>query len=261
MIAGRPMSSSASSACDQRLDLVRARRRQADPGHRLAEQLAVFRLVDGVGGGADHLDVEFLQHAHLAQRQRAVERGLPAHGRQQRVGPFLLDDLGDDLRRDRLDIGGVGEIGIGHDRRRIGVDQHDPVALVLERLAGLRAGIVELAGLADDDRAGADDQDRFDVGSFGHRLPDNWAQKKGAPVARSPGPRLRGQASARAVFRPESAGQGRARGRISGGRKNSATCGRNERPGRRRGLLNAGETVLVSPADRRPFPPHDQTRS
>jgi hypothetical protein len=29
----------------------------------------------------------------------------------------------------------------------------------LQRLAGLRAGIVELAGLADDDRAGADDED------------------------------------------------------------------------------------------------------
>ena len=33
------------------------------------------------------------------------------------------------------------------------------IALVLQRLAGLRAGIVELAGLADDDRPGADDQD------------------------------------------------------------------------------------------------------
>ena len=123
---------------DQRLDLVRARRRQADARHGLAEQLTVFRHVDGVGGGADHLDAEFLQRAHLAQRQRAVERRLPAHGRQQSVGPFLLDDLGDDLRRDRFDIGGVGQIRIGHDGRRIGVHQDNPVALVLERLAGLR---------------------------------------------------------------------------------------------------------------------------
>ena len=29
--------------------------------HRLAEQLAVFGLVDGFGGGADHLDVVVLQ--------------------------------------------------------------------------------------------------------------------------------------------------------------------------------------------------------
>ena len=198
MIAGRPISSSASSACDQRLDLVRARRLQADARHRLAEQLAVLGLVDGVGGGADHLDVEFLQHAHLAQRQRAVERGLPAHGRQQRVGPLLLDDLGDDLRRDRLDIGGVGQIRIGHDGRRIGVDQDDPVALVLERLAGLRAGIVELAGLADDDRAGADDQDRLRCRFVWASAPGNWAQKKGAPIARPPD-RAEGSSLARAA--------------------------------------------------------------
>jgi hypothetical protein len=51
----------------QRLDLMRARRRQADAGHGLAEQFAVFRHVDGIRGGADHLDVEFLQHAHLAK--------------------------------------------------------------------------------------------------------------------------------------------------------------------------------------------------
>ena len=49
---------------DQRLDLMRARRRQPDLLHRVAEQLAVFGLVDGVGGGADHGDVEFFQHAH-----------------------------------------------------------------------------------------------------------------------------------------------------------------------------------------------------
>jgi hypothetical protein len=58
--------------------------------------------------------------------------------------------------------------GVGHDRRRVGIDQDDAVALLAQRLAGLRAGVIELAGLADDDRAGADDQDAFDVGSFGH---------------------------------------------------------------------------------------------
>ena len=67
--------------------------------------------------------------------QGTVERGLAAHGRQQGVGAFALDDLGDHLRRDRFDIGGVGQLRVGHDRRRVGVDQDDPVALVLQRLA------------------------------------------------------------------------------------------------------------------------------
>ncbi len=152
----------------------RARRLQADAPHRLAEQLAVLGHVDGFRGGTDHLDAEFLQHAHLAQRQRGVQRRLAAHGGQQHQlvvrpgGVLLLDDFGHDLRRDRLDIGGVGQLRVGHDGGRVGVDQHHPVALVLQRLHGLGAGIVELAGLADDDRAGADDEDRVDVGAFRH---------------------------------------------------------------------------------------------
>ena len=37
-----------------------------------------------------------------------------------------------------------------------------------QRLARLAAGVVELARLADDDRAGADDEDAFQIGSTGH---------------------------------------------------------------------------------------------
>ena len=154
----------------------RPRRLQADLGHRLAEQLAVLGLVDRVSGGADHLDIELVERALPAQRQRAVERGLSAHGRQQRKAAgndvaLLLDDLGDDLGRDRLDIGRIRQLRIGHDRGRIGVDQDDPIALFLQRLHRLRAGIIEFAGLADHDRTGADDQDGGDVGSFGHQVP------------------------------------------------------------------------------------------
>ena len=48
------------------------------------------------------------------------------------------------------------------------VDEDDAVALLLQRLARLRARVVELAGLPDDDRAGADDQDALDVGAARH---------------------------------------------------------------------------------------------
>ena len=173
-MAGRPMSSRISSACDQRLDLMRARRREADAAHRLAETLAILGLVDGLGGRADHLDIIFVEHAHLLQRERAIERRLAAHRRQQgeaarhRVA-LLGDDLGDDLGRDRLDIGAIGHIRIGHDRRRIGIDEDDPIALRAQRLAGLGAGIVEFAGLADDDRAGANDHNGRNIRPAGHR--------------------------------------------------------------------------------------------
>ena len=45
----------------------------------------------------------------------------------------------------------------------IGIDQDDFVAVGAQRLGGLRSGIIEFAGLADDDGAGADDQDAVQV--------------------------------------------------------------------------------------------------
>jgi hypothetical protein len=99
---------------------------------------------------------------------RGVERGLAAEGGQQRVGLLADDDFLDDFRRDRLDVGAVGELRVGHDGGRVGVDQDDLVAFLLEGLAGLDAGVVEFAALADDDGAGADDEDFADRGVFGH---------------------------------------------------------------------------------------------
>ena len=75
------------------------------------------------------------------------------------VGAFLFDDAGQRLRGDRFDVGAVGEVGVGHDGGRVGVEQDDLVAFLLQGLAGLGSGVIELAGLADDDRAGADDED------------------------------------------------------------------------------------------------------
>ena len=52
----------------------------------------------------------------------------------------------------------------------IAVDEHDFEPFGAQRLARLAARIVELARLADDDRAGADDEDAFEVGATGHSL-------------------------------------------------------------------------------------------
>jgi hypothetical protein len=78
------------------------------------------------------------------------------------------DDLFDVIAGERLDVGAVGELGIGHDGGRVRVDQHHLVALLAESLAGLRAGVVELGGLADHDRAGADHEDLLYVISAWH---------------------------------------------------------------------------------------------
>jgi hypothetical protein len=65
---------------------------RADPGrscHRVLELQAVLGLVDGLGRGADQLDLVLVQHAVAPQVQRAVQRGLAAHGGQDGVGASL----------------------------------------------------------------------------------------------------------------------------------------------------------------------------
>ncbi len=94
---------------------------------------------------------------------------------------FPDDDLFDEVRRDRLDIGRVRQPRIGHDRRGVGIDQHDPVALGLQRLAGLRARIVEFAGLTDDDGSGADDQNAVDIVPPRHQPIPVMARARRAP--------------------------------------------------------------------------------
>ncbi|MNT13355.1 hypothetical protein D3C72_1483220 [compost metagenome] len=105
----------------------------------------------------------------VPQVQGAVERRLATHGGQDGVGALLGDDLLDRLPGDGLDVGDVGGGRVGHDRCRIAVDQDDFVALFAQCLAGLDAGIVELAGLADDDRTSANDKNAFKVCAFRHR--------------------------------------------------------------------------------------------
>ncbi len=168
MIAGKPIVLMTSMASGVVVGQAGAGNGQADLLHRLLEQGPVLGLLDGRQLGADQFDAELVQNPHLGHGHRRIQRRLAAQGRQDRVRALLFDDLGQDLRRDRLDVGAVGKIRVGHDGGRVAVQQHHLVALFLQRLAGLGAGIVEFAGLADDDRAGADDEDLFDVGSFWH---------------------------------------------------------------------------------------------
>ncbi|SIJ53860.1 Uncharacterised protein [Mycobacteroides abscessus subsp. abscessus] len=95
----------------------------------LLELLPVLAALDRVDVGADELDAVLLQRARLVEGDRGVERGLPAEGRQDRVGALLGDDRLDDVGVDGLDVGGVGDVGVGHDRRGVGVDEDDAQAL------------------------------------------------------------------------------------------------------------------------------------
>ena len=165
-------------AVAQVVDQRGARHVEADADHGVFEEEAVFGLLDGFELGADELDVVAVEDAGVGEIDGEVEGGLAADGGQEGelagggIGGehfgFDADDLLDVLAGERLDVGAVGQLGVGHDGGGVGVDEDDLVALLLEGLAGLGAGVVELGGLADDDGAGADDEDLLNVISAWH---------------------------------------------------------------------------------------------
>src|SRR5439155_19639138 len=140
----------------------------AGPRDDLLEQLAVLAAADRVDVRADQLNAVLLQYPGVVQRDGGVQRGLPAERGQQRVGPLPRDDRLDELRRDRFDVGGVGELGVGHDGRRVRVDQRHAQPFGPQYPARLGTGVVELARLPDDDRPRADDEHVPQIGPLRH---------------------------------------------------------------------------------------------
>ena len=97
-------------------------------------------------------DIVALEDSGFGQRHRQVQASLSAKRGQEPVGPFALDDARDDVDGQGLDVDDVGDVLVGHDRGRVGVDEDRGDALLAQGLAGLRAGVIELGCLADDNR-------------------------------------------------------------------------------------------------------------
>ena len=129
----------------------------ADLEHFEFEALAVFGESNRLDGRAEHLDVITRQYAGFVEFDGEIQTGLTAQRGKERIGPFAGDDLFNRSNRQRLQIDGIRDLGIRHDRRRIGVDEDDAMAFLAECPARLNAGVIKLCGLADDDRPRPDD--------------------------------------------------------------------------------------------------------
>ena len=186
-MAGSPIVASASSAEASRAAWVApstmelGRVRLADPVEQVAERLAVLGHPDRLERRAEQADRVALEDARVGHRGRQVERGLAAEAGQQPLGLLPGDDRLDRLDGQRLEVDDVGDRRVGHDRRRVRVDEDRADALGSEGAAGLRPGVVELGRLADDDRAPT-------RGSGPTRASGPVASCR-APAARSPRPR------------------------------------------------------------------------
>src|SRR5262249_18298598 len=97
-----------------------------------------------------------------------IQAGLPTKSRQKGVGTLALDDLGNHFPGNRFDISSVGHLRVGHDGRRVGVDQNDNVALLTESLARLGAAVIEFTSLAEEDGPEPNEENLAKVGFLWH---------------------------------------------------------------------------------------------
>ena len=130
--------------------------RFVDLFHRVLEQLAILRLVDGGRVCTQQLDAILVEEAVGNQLHRNVQTSLAAQRRQNGVRTLLLDDFLYTRDGHRLNINLVCHRLVRHDGRRVGVYQNDLKTFFAQRAAGLRACIVKLCCLTDDNRAGAE---------------------------------------------------------------------------------------------------------
>ena len=130
--------------------------------HGLLEQLAVLGTVDGLGLAGQQTDAGAIQIAGAGQLHGQVQAHLAAEVRQHGVRLFDVQNALHDFQRHGLDVNMVGHIRVGHDGCGVGVQQNGLDALCLQGAAGLRAGVVELRSLTNDDGAGANDQHLLD---------------------------------------------------------------------------------------------------
>jgi len=135
------------------------------------EPLPVLGVGDGLDGRAEHPNAVPFQRPGRVEPQTAVERRLAAETEEDAVGPLPPDHRLDKERRDREEVDAVGHPLRRLHRGDVGVDQDGSDPFLPQRLERLGAGVVELAGLADLQRAGTQHEHGADLSVHGAPSP------------------------------------------------------------------------------------------
>ena len=136
--------------------------------HGLLEFAPIFGLTNGGQFSPDQFAIVLFQDTRLGQIDGQIQARLATDRGQERVGAFLGDDPFEKLHRQGLNINPVGGFGICHDRGGVAIGEYHLEALFAEGLTCLGAGIVKLAGLANHNRTGPNQQNLFYISSFWH---------------------------------------------------------------------------------------------
>ena len=137
---------------------LRRGHRLSDAHQQVSEQLAVLGVAYSLKRSAEQSHIVLVQDAGVGKLHCEVEAGLTSERRQQPVGALLVNDPVQYLDGQGLDVDDIGDVLIGHDRRRVRVHEDGSDAFLSQRLARLRACVVELRSLANDDRPRADNK-------------------------------------------------------------------------------------------------------
>ena len=131
--------------------------RFSDFFHRLFKFETVFRFFDGLRSCSDQAHIVLFQKSCLLKLHGKVQSCLASQCRKHAVRLFFDNQLFYDLYGQRLNINSVCNVFIGHNGRRIGVEQNNLNAFLFQRTARLCSGVVKLCRLSDDNRTGTDD--------------------------------------------------------------------------------------------------------
>ena len=88
---------------------------QANVLNSLAEELSVLTGANGLQVTADDLDVVLVKDASLAKADGTVQSSLAAHVWQKRIRTLALNDAGDGLNGDWLNVGSICSFWVSHD--------------------------------------------------------------------------------------------------------------------------------------------------
>ena len=158
---------------------------KSDLCHRFLELISVFSPFDRLQIGADHFNPVFFKYTPFGNFDGDVQGSLTPDRRQDRIGTFLPHDFFNNIRRNRLYVSMIRHLRIRHDGCGIRIKKNDLISLFPKCLAGLCTGIIKFAGLSDDNRTGPDDENLFQIRSFGHIFnsfdlppPDNSCEQR-----------------------------------------------------------------------------------